>query len=168
MKRNIPRNKKAGELSLLKGKSQNPLEKFSAWITRKTGTSSAFVIALTVVVVWVISGPLFDYSDTWQLVINTATTVLTFLMIFLVQRSQNKDSLSIQLKLNELIASSQLASNRLILIEDLTEEELQTLENFYRKLASMSKKDKDFNISHTVEEALALHKMKKKTRKEIS
>lgn len=143
-------------------KNNNYLERFSSYVTQKTGSSAAFVISSLAVIVWVITGPLFNYSDTWQLVINTVTTVLTFLMIFLVQRSQNKESLSIQMKLNELIASSKYASNRLIKIEDLTEDELRALERFYKELADMSKQDKDIKTSHSIEEAVAVHEMKAK------
>ncbi len=102
-------------------------EKLSSVVTKSVGSTSAFILALFIVIAWLFTGPLFDYSDTWQLVINTSTTIITFLMVFLIQRSQNKESLAIQIKLNELIATSQRASNRLIDIEDLTEDELQTL-----------------------------------------
>jgi low affinity Fe/Cu permease len=93
-------------------------EQFSGVITRWTGSTIAFVLACLVIVVWGATGPLFGYSDTWQLVINTGTTVVTFLMVFLIERSQNKDSLAIQLKLNELVAAMAGASNRLIDCEE--------------------------------------------------
>src|ERR671928_1357477 len=89
------------------------LERFSYQATRATGTSVAFVLAVLVIVIWGVTGPIFHYSDTWQLVINTGTTIITFLMVFIIQQTQNKDSLAIQLKLNELIASDEKASNRL-------------------------------------------------------
>ena len=88
-------------------------ERMSASITRATGSSIAFVLALSSVLIWAITGPLFHFSETWQLVINTGTTIITFLMVFLIQKAQNKESLSIQLKLNELIAATKGASNRL-------------------------------------------------------
>src|SRR4026208_1559416 len=100
------------------------LERFSLKATKATGTSGAFVIALGVIVVWLISGPLFGFSDTWQLVINTGTTIVTFLMVFLIQRTQNKDALAIHLKLNEIVAAMEGASNRLIDVEDLSEAEV--------------------------------------------
>jgi low affinity Fe/Cu permease len=100
-------------------------ERLSTVVTKRVGSTSAFIIALLIVITWLFTGSMFDYSDTWQLVINTGTTIITFLMVFLIQRSQNKESLAIQIKLNELIASSRLASNRLIDIEGLTEDELQ-------------------------------------------
>ena len=122
----------------------------------------AFIIALSVIFVWIITGPLFHYSDTWQLVINTGTTVITFLMVFLIQRTQNKDSRALHLKLNELIASLKGPSNRLIDIEDLNEEELNTLHKYYRHLAVMAKKEADLTESHSIEEAIELHKQKYK------
>ena len=106
-------------------------------------------------------GPLFGYSDTWQLVINTGTTIITFLMVFLIQRAQNKDSMAIQLKLNELVAAVEGASNRLIDVEDLSEEELVALHRFYGKLAGMAKNDESLTASHSVEEAEARHARKK-------
>src|SRR5438067_2326043 len=98
------------------------LERVSTWATRWTGSSAAFAIAVAVIVVWAATGPIFKFSDTWQLVINTGTTIVTFLMVFLIQRQQNKDSLAIHLKLNEVLAALEGASNRLINVEDLTEE----------------------------------------------
>src|SRR6187549_33031 len=113
------------------------LEKFSHQATKATGTSIAFVLAVAVIVVWVITGPIFKFSDTWQLVINTGTTIITFLMVFLIQRAQNKDALAIHLKLNEIVAVLEGASNRLVDVEDLTEAELRTLHQHYARLAEL-------------------------------
>ena len=121
------------------------------------------MLASLVILVWLITGPIFSYSDTWQLVINTGTTIVTFLMVFLIQRTQNKDSLAIQLKLNELVAAINGASNRLIDCEDLSEEELQTLHDHYAKLVSMAKKEAALTTSHSVEEASHRHARKHKT-----
>ncbi len=129
-------------------------ERFSNHVTRLTGSSMAFVLALSVVLVWLATGPLFDYSDTWQLVINTGTTVVTFLMVFLIQKSQNKDGRAMQLKLNELIAASTEASNRLVDVESLTEYELLTLSRYYATLAKESAKALNIHESHSVEEAM--------------
>jgi low affinity Fe/Cu permease len=96
------------------------LEQFAYKTTIWTGSSWAFLIATGLTLLWVISGPIFGFSDTWQLVMNTISSIVTFLMVFLIQRSQNKDSLAIQVKLNELIAATKGASNRLIDIEELT------------------------------------------------
>ncbi len=109
---------------------------------------------------WLVTGPLFGFSNTWQLVINTGTTIVTFLMVFLIQRSQNKDALAVQLKLNELVAAMKGASNRLIDVEDLSEHELAVLHAHYRKLANMAKRDSDLASSHSVEEAEERHARK--------
>jgi low affinity Fe/Cu permease len=117
--------------------------------------------AVGIVVVWLLTGPLFRYSDTWQLVINTGTTIVTFLMVFLIQRAQNKESLAVQLKLNELVAAMQGSSNRLIDVEDLSEHELNLLHTYYRRLAAMAKTDEDLRQSHSVEEAQQRHNFKR-------
>src|SRR6187399_1598176 len=103
-------------------------------LTEWTGSTAAFAVALTIILIWAGTGWIFDYGDTWQLVINTGTTIVTFLMVFLIQRSQNKESLAVQLKLNELVAAMKGASNRLINVEDMTEEEVRVLHEHYRKL----------------------------------
>jgi low affinity Fe/Cu permease len=136
------------------------LERLSQKATLATGTSKAFIIALSVIIVWGLTGPLFNFSDTWQLVINTGTTVVTFLMVFLIQRSQNKDALAIHLKLNEIVAALEGASNRLIDVEDLTEEEIQTLHKHYQELVKMAKKDWSLTNSHSIEEAASRHQAK--------
>jgi low affinity Fe/Cu permease len=136
------------------------LEQFSTWATAATGSTVGFSLAGLLIAVWLLSGPLFRFSNTWQLVINTATTIVTFLMVFLIQRSQNKESLAVQLKLNELVASKKGASNRLIDIEDLTEEELRVLHQHFRQLVVMAKKEIDLTSSHSVEEAQARHSHK--------
>lgn len=136
------------------------LEQFSLKATKATGTSTAFILALSIIVVWGLTGPLFHFSDTWQLVINTGTTIVTFLMVFLIQRTQNKDALAIHLKLNEIVAALEGASNRLIDVEDLTEAEIQTLHAHYQKLVTMAKKDLKVTQSHSIEEAEARHEVK--------
>src|SRR5262245_57332509 len=129
------------------------LERFSTAATRWSGSTPAFIAAAGVIVAWAASGPLFGFTDTWQLVINTGTTIVTFLMVFLIQRSQNKDSLAIHLKLNELVAAIEGSSNRLIDVEDLSEQELQVLHKYYARLAAMAKKEQSITESHSVEEA---------------
>jgi low affinity Fe/Cu permease len=136
------------------------LERFSRVATEATGTSTAFLLAVAVILIWIITGPFFHFSDTWQLVINTGTTIVTFLMVFLIQRSQNKDALAIHLKLNEIVAALEGASNRLIDVEDLTEEEIKTLHKHYQRLVDMAKKDLELTMSHSVEEAEARHQIK--------
>jgi low affinity Fe/Cu permease len=135
-------------------------ERLSGAVTAWAGGTSAFVAALLLIVGWVVLGPIFHFSDTWQLVINTTTTIVTFLMVFLIQRAQNKDARAASLKLNELIASVEGASNRLIDVEDLSEEELETLRMYFRRLVEMSKRDASLVRSHSVEEAATRHEVK--------
>lgn len=139
-------------------------ERFSAWMTLFAGSTKAFLIAVIVIVVWALTGPLFNYSETWQLMINTGTTIITFLMVFLIQRAQNKESAIIQLKLNELIAAVKGASNHVLSIESLSEEDLETLKKFYKILASEAAKESNVGVSHSIEEAKELHERKKKYR----
>ena len=129
-------------------------------ITKFSGSTAAFITAAGIVIVWGITGPLFQYSETWQLVINTGTTIITFLMVFLIQRAQNKDSLVLHLKLNELIAATKGASNRLINAQDFSEEEIRVLHDFYCALAELAKKDNDLGQTHSVEEAEDNHQEK--------
>jgi len=135
-------------------------ERLALKATEATGTSAAFIIALLVIIVWGATGPLFRYSNTWQLVINTGTTIVTFLMVFLIQRAQNKDALAMHLKLSEIVAALEGASNRLIDVEDLTEDEIRTLHEHYQKLVEMAKEDLKVTASHSVEEAEARHQSK--------
>ena len=143
----------------------NLLERFSYQATRATGTSSAFLLALAAIAIWGITGPLFHFSNTWQLVINTGTTIVTFLMVFLIQRAQNKDAVAIHLKLNEIVAALEGASNRLIDVEDLSEGEIAALRKYYQKLIQLAKEDDNLTTTHSIEEATSSHgrKYKKKS-----
>lgn len=143
-----------------KPKKKGFFDQFANKITIWTGSSTAFILAALTVIVWGVTGPIFKYSETWQLVINTGTTIITFLMVFLIQKSQNKDSKAIQLKLNELIAASRLSSNRMVDIEDLTEEELDELHKYYSKLSDLAEGDKDIHKSHSIDAAEELHQRK--------
>jgi low affinity Fe/Cu permease len=136
-------------------------ERMATRVTRFTGSGPGFALALGTIVVWGISGPIFGWSDTWQLVINTGTTIVTFLMVFLIQRTQNKDGMAIQLKLNELVAAMDGASNRLISIEDLSERELRVLHEHFQRLAAMARAEGDVLASHSVDEAEARHESKR-------
>lgn len=129
------------------------LERLARQATVRAGSSWAFGLALAVVLVWLVSGPFFGFSDTWQLVINTGTTIMTFLMVFLIQRAQNKDSLAIQLKLNEIVAAIDGASNHLINVEDLGEADVTVLHQHYQKLAELVKHDHKITQSHSIDEA---------------
>ena len=139
---------------------QDWLERSSHRVTEWVGSSWAFGIAFGGVIAWAASGPFFDYSDTWQLLINTTTTVVTFLVVFLLQRSQNKDSKAIHIKLNEIVAVLDGASNRLIDVEDLSEAELQTLHAHFQKLAQMAQRESSLSQSHSIEEAEERHHVK--------
>jgi low affinity Fe/Cu permease len=134
------------------------LERCSLKVTEWAGSTWAFGVAAIVILVWAVTGPFFHYSDTWQLVINTGTTIVTFLMVFLIQRAQNKESKAVQLKLNEIIAAVHGASNRLIDVENLSEAELERLQEHFRDLSEVTKKEGDLGASHSIEEAEhALH-----------
>ena len=162
-----------GALSLFLQKGQNMgqkrsessfnrfAERLSGTVTEWAGGTMAFSMALLLIVGWLVLGPVFHFSDTWQLVINTTTTIVTFLMVFLIQRAQNKDARATSLKLNEVIASIEGASNRLVDVEDLTEDELKTLREHYRRLVEMSKRDGSITRSHSVEEAAVRHEIKR-------
>ena len=138
------------------------LERFSYQATRATGTSLAFVVALTTILIWALTGPMFHFSDTWQLVINTGTTIVTFLMVFLIQRAQNKDALAIHLKLNEIVAAMEGASNRLIDVEDLSEPEIDALRAYYKRLIDLAREDDVLTATHSIEEAATRHGTKYK------
>ena len=142
----------------------SPVAELFARVAGKTsqaaGSVWAFSLALLVVLTWAATGPLFGFSETWQLVINTGTTIVTFLMVFVIQHAQNKDMRAVQLKLNELIAAVEGASNRLIDVEDLTEAELKILHVHYQRLAEMAGADADMTASHSVDEAENRHRQK--------
>jgi len=148
-----------------KSKKKNSFDTFATAAAKATGSTAAFILAALTVIVWAVTGPLFDYSETWQLVINTGTTIITFLMVFLIQKAQNKDSLAIQLKLNELVASHEMASNRLIDIEDMTEQEMETIKKYYVHLSKLAQKEESLQCSHSIEEAEELHEIKAKFKK---
>jgi low affinity Fe/Cu permease len=145
------------------------LERFARRATMWTGSSAAFALAAGSIFVWLFTYPLFvrwseTPFDSWQLVINTGTTIITFLMVFLIQRAQNKDSQAIHLKLNELVAAIEGASSRLINVEDLSEQEVQTLHKYYCRLYELARSDEDLTKSHSVEEAAGRHKVKSRRR----
>jgi low affinity Fe/Cu permease len=142
------------------GRKGSVFERFARGATAFSGSSTALLLAVAVVVAWALTGPLFGFSQTWQLVINTGTTIVTFLMVFLIQRAQNKESLAVQLKLNELVAAMQGASNRLVNVEDLTEDELHVLHEHYSTLARLAKEETDLRGSHSVDEATGRHRSK--------
>ncbi|HNP47286.1 MAG TPA: low affinity iron permease family protein [Bacteroidia bacterium] len=140
--------------------NKSGFEKISSAVTKVTGSSAAFIISFLVIIIWLVSGPLFKFSDTWQLVINTGTTIVTFLMVFLIQRSQNKDSIALHLKLNELVVAHELASNRLVSVEDISEDELKVLQMFYKHLAELTVNDLSVEETHSLLIANTNHQRK--------
>ena len=152
--------------------SRRKPSRFGRWLadlsltaTERAGGSLAFAIAVAVILVWAVTGPLFHFSDTWQLVINTGTTIVTFLMVFLIQRAQNKESKAVQLKLNEIVAALQGASNRLIDVESLSEEEIEVLRKHYGEMSKEAEKDGTIRESHSIEEARAKSEAKRRSRR---
>jgi len=149
--------------SIVKKKSKDPsaFEKLSSRVSKASGSTGAFIAALSVIVIWLISGPLFGFSDTWQLVINTGTTIITFLMVFLIQRSQNKDFVAMHLKLNEMIVAQNMANNRLVAVEEISGADLKVLQDFYKHLADLAQKEVSIENSHSLKNADQHHKIKK-------
>jgi low affinity Fe/Cu permease len=135
-------------------------ERFALSVTQATGSTAAFIIAFIFVIIWGATGPVFHYSENWQLVINTGTTIITFLMVFLIQKSQNKDSLAIQLKLNELVAAHEFASNRLVNVESMSEEELKVIQKYYSQLSMKTKNEESLQQSHSIDEADQMNEIK--------
>lgn len=142
-------------------RSSRIFDRISNRVTWLTGRPITSISAFCLVIIWALTGPLFGYSETWQLLINTSTTIITFLMVFIIQQSQNKDTMALQLKLNELIACQANASNRLIDVEDLTADELEVLKKYYIRLSRLAEKDSGLFGSHSIDEAQRKHKKKK-------
>jgi low affinity Fe/Cu permease len=124
---------------MAKNKSSSRFSVFARWMSNTTGKPSAFGLALFVVIVWAVTGPIFGYSDTWQLVINTGTTIVTFLMVFLIQNTQNRDTQALQLKLDELIRVTKGARNRMLDLEEMDEEHLERFRQIYERLANQAR-----------------------------
>lgn len=146
---------------------KNFFERMATGVSAATGSTPAIIIAFGMVLIWAACGPIFHYSENWQMIINTGTTIITFLMVFLIQKSQNKDSLAIQLKLNELVAANEFASNRLVNVENMTEDELKVIQKYYGKLSDFTKQEETLQTSHSIDEAHELHNLKKEMEKEI-
>lgn len=124
-------------------------ERFAKWASRAAGQSVGFTVAVLIVLTWAITGPVFGFSDTWQLVINTGTTIVTFLMVFLIQNTQNRDTAAIQLKLDELIRATEGAHNALLDLEELTESDLNRIRERYEQLARNARKDLERGLLDT-------------------
>ena len=140
-------------------------DRFAGGAAHFAGTPWAFTLAVATIVVWAAMGPTFRFSDTWQMIVNTGTTIVTFLMVFLIQQSQNKDSLALHIKLNELLAAHELASNRVVAVENLDEADLETLRSFYSELAVLAEKEGGVKKSHSLDEARQVHQRKHHSRR---
>lgn len=125
---------------------RNLFGKFANWTARKSGNPLVFSTALLIIIAWAATGPLFGFSDTWQLVINTSTTIITFLMVFLIQNTQNRDSEAVQLKLDELIRATQGANNAFLDLEELSEEDMDKIRALYQKLAGKARESFDLSF----------------------
>jgi low affinity Fe/Cu permease len=121
-------------------RSRSLFNRFAKWAARTTGQPGTFMLAVAVLLIWAISGPIFKFSDTWQLIINTGTTIITFLMVFLIQNTQNRDSEALHVKIDELIRANQDAHNALLDLEELEEEELDVIRDDYCKLAKAARR----------------------------
>jgi low affinity Fe/Cu permease len=123
----------------MKGKNASWFTRAARWASHTAGRPTTFMIALTIILMWALTGPLFHFSDTWQLVINTSTTIITFLMVFLIQNTQNRDTEALQIKLDELIRSLESAHNALLDLEEMDDEELDMIRQDYLKLAKAAR-----------------------------
>ena len=148
-------------------KSTHNSENFATAITKAAGSASAFYIALVLIFAWAIAGPFFHYSETWQLIVNTGTSIITFLMVFLIQKAQNKDSMAIQLKLNELVAAHEFASNRLVNVENMSEEEMKIIQKYYARLSELTRTEETLRQSHSIDEATEMSEIKKEREEDI-
>lgn len=142
-------------------------EKLATNFTKAAGSNAAIVLAFSIVITWLIAAPFAHFSDQWQMLIHTVTTIITFLMVFFIQKSQNRDSLAIQLKLNELVAAHELASNRLVDVENMTENELKILQKYYSKLSAFSRQESNLQQSHSIDEIDVDHNIKQEMEEEL-
>jgi low affinity Fe/Cu permease len=131
----------AGTKNMKPPKAKSWFTRFAKWTARVSGKPVTFLLAVLVILAWMITGPIFGFSDTWQLVINTGTTIVTFLMVFLIQNTQNRDSEAIQIKLDELIRAAKGAQNALLDLEELEDEELDRLRSHYERIAERARKE---------------------------
>ena len=143
------------------------IEKLASAIISATGSNIALFLAFAIVLLWVAGGLFFHFSERWKSDISTVSSIITILMVFLIQKSQNKDSLAIQLKLNELVAAHELASNRLVNVEGMTEEELKVIQKYYSKLSEFAKSQDSLTQSHSIDEVHIEHEIKKEMEQEL-
>jgi len=145
----------------------NFFERFSAFVTQGTGSNAGFMIALILLLSCTVAGLVFHFSDGWKWAISIGTSMITFIMVFVLQKAQNKDSLAIQLKLNELLAAHELASNRLVNVEDMTEEELKVIHKYYSKLSEFALKENELQSSHSIDGSHELKHIKDEIEEEL-
>lgn len=163
----------AGEQEIIESKKNNKFliayffEKAAMLVTKATGSNLGITLAFLSVIAWLFTGPYFNFSEQWEVTMSTATTIITFLMVFLIQKSQNKDAMAIHLKLNELVAAHERASNRLIDIENMTEEELKVIKKYYAKLSDFTKQDPNLQKSHSIDETEVEHNIKQEMEDEL-
>jgi low affinity Fe/Cu permease len=143
------------------------IEKWSSQITQGAGSTTTLVIAFLLVLIWGLGGIIFHFSERWALLMGTGSSLVTFLMVFLIQKSQNKHSLSIQLKLNELVAANEQASNRLVNVEGMTEDELKIIKKYYAKLGDFTQRQDNLQQSHSIDEVHEEHEIKNEMEKEL-
>ena len=150
-------------------KSHNKrIEDIASTIIEVAGSTTMLVLAFLLVFVWTIFGFFLKFSEKWEMIIGTSSSVITILMVFLIQKSQNKHSLSIQLKLNELVAANAKASNRLVNVEGMTEEELKVIKKYYSKLGDFTQHQGNLQQSHSIDEIHREHTIKKEMEEELS
>lgn len=140
-------------------------ERFSSRITKATGSDAAIITAFSAVLFWLLWGIFVNFPEEWKLLFNIGTTLITFLMVFIIQKSRNKDALAIQLKLNELVAAHELASNRLVDVENMTEEEMKVIQKYYSRLSDLTKNDENLQQSHSIDDAETNHNIKNEMEK---
>ncbi len=144
----------------------HPFTRFAKWASRATGHPIAFILAALVIVVWAVTGPMFQFNDTWQLVINTGTTIVTFLMVFLIQNTQNRDTAAIHIKLDEIIRCSEGAHNALLDLEEMEDKEIEAMRQDYERLAASARKllrkgQKDTHVPEVKPQSLEPAEVKK-------
>ena len=146
---------------------QKKMETAASKVVKAAGTNVALILSFLLVLLWLCAGPFFNFSAKWEGVIGTLSSVITILMVFLIQKSQNKDSLAIQLKLNELVAAHELASNRLVNVEGMTEEELKVIQKYYTRLSEFARTQESLTQSHSIDELHEEHEIKKEMEQEL-
>ncbi len=146
----------------------NTIENYASKITNGAGSNYTLIVAFVVVIIWCVSGFFMHFSEQWALIMSTGSSAVTFLMVFLIQKSQNKDSLATQLKLNELVAANEMASNRLVDVEGMTEEELKVIQKYYSKLRVFAQKQDSLQQSHSIDERHEEHEIKKDMEEELN